>query len=421
MNDNINTKEAEVNAFRVRTLKSLLVALGIVCFIAYTGYQIYKVNYSPVKTEAALPYTSYDSIDVQLFTVRDEKYIENSAAGSIYPLVTDGKRVANGDDVALVFSDENAAVAYKQIQDITADIERYKVIESNKSAYNIDIGTLDADICSKVIDCLNIISSGDFNKLDECADAFSDRVTSRQIVVGENMDFSSKIQALTQKLTSLQTVQKSYGKITAPSAGYYISSVDGYEKTIDYNALDKLTAEQVENAINSKPVSDNGNIMGKLVSRFAWFFVCTLPKEQASSLKTGEKLSVKLPYAEAINITVTIDNIIFSDGDKCVLILRNSYMNDTLANLRIEQAQLLLHEYEGFRISAKSVRVNENNEKGVFVLSGNKISFKKINIIFSTDEYVVVEKDSEQSGYLRLYDEVIISGKDLYDGKVIYI
>lgn len=421
MNDNINTKEAEVNAFRVRTLKSLLVALGIVCFIAYTGYQIYKVNYSPVKTEAALPYTSYDSIDVQLFTVRDEKYIENSAAGSIYPLVTDGKRVANGDDVALVFSDENAAVAYKQIQDITADIERYKVIESNKSAYNIDIGTLDADICSKVIDCLNIISSGDFNKLDECADAFSDRVTSRQIVVGENMDFSSKIQTLTQKLTSLQTAQKSYGKITAPSAGYYISSVDGYEKTIDYNALDKLTAEQVENAINSKPVSDNGNIMGKLVSRFAWFFVCTLPKEQASSLKTGEKLSVKLPYAEAINITVTIDNIIFSDGDKCVLILRNSYMNDTLANLRIEQAQLLLHEYEGFRISAKSVRVNENNEKGVFVLSGNKISFKKINIIFSTDEYVVVEKDSEQSGYLRLYDEVIISGKDLYDGKVIYI
>lgn len=402
-----------------KVIKTFLsVAIGII-LVAYIGYQIYTINYSPVQTEVAMEYTGYDSIDVQLFTVRDESYIENSATGSVYPLVTDGKRVANGDDVALVFADEQAAVAYNDIQKISSDIERFNVIESNKSAYNIDINTLDSDINSKLIACLNTISSGDFDKLGDNIDAFTDRVTSRQIAIGNDINFTSKIESLNAQLASLQALQKSYSKITAPSAGYYISSVDGYENTIDYNSLDSLTAQQVDDAIASEPAKVGSNVMGKLVSRFAWYFVCTLPSEQAADLSSGMKLNVRLPYAQAVNISVTVDNIIFSDSDKCVLVLRNSYMNDTLANLRIEQAQLLLNEYEGYKISAGAVRVNDAGEKGVFVLSGNKVVFKKINIIFATQDYVVVEKETEQSGYLRLYDEVITAGKDLYDGKVI--
>ncbi|MCR4925933.1 MAG: hypothetical protein K5917_06565 [Clostridiales bacterium] len=400
----------------LKTVFSIIVAL---IFISYISYQIYKTNYSPVKTETALEYVGYDAIDVQLFTVRDESYIENSAVGSVFPLVTDGKRVANGDDVALVFIDEAAAITYKQIQDITEDIERYKVIENNKSAYSIDINTLDTDINNKLIDCLDAITNGNFDEFSTYTDSLSERVTSRQIAVGETVDFSAKIAQLEEKLNNLKALQKSYSKITAPSSGYYISSVDGYEKTIDYNSLLNLTVQQVDDAINSKPADTGSNVMGKLVSRFAWFFVCTLPNEQAADLVTGDKLTVRLPYAEAVNISVTIEKIIYSDSDRCVLVLRNSYMNDTLAKLRIEQGQLVLNEYTGFKISANAVRVNEAGEKGVYVLSGNKVVFKKIDVIFSTQAYVVVAENTESSGYLKLYDNVIVSGKDLYDGKVI--
>ena len=47
-----------------------------------------------------------------------------------------------------------------------------------------------------------------------------------------------------------------------------------------------------------------------------------------------------------------------------------------------------------------------------------KIEFREIEILYSDDDYAVVKYEPEKKDGIRLYDQIIVEGKDLYDGKV---
>ena len=93
-------------------------------------------------------------------------------------------------------------------------------------------------------------------------------------------------------------------------------------------------------------------------------------------------------------------------------------MNRDVAKLRIADIQIITDEFMGFRISNDAVR-EVDSQKGVYVLRGNTVQFKKINIIYSSEEYSIIESSADDSSYIRQYDTVITQGVDLYDGKVI--
>ncbi|MEG1437509.1 MAG: HlyD family efflux transporter periplasmic adaptor subunit, partial [Oscillospiraceae bacterium] len=84
-------------------LKRVLSVACAIFLIVYIAYQGYMMVYEPVKTETAFEYTIYDTVETEIFVVRDEQYISNHASGTIVPIVEDGKRVANGQEVAIVF------------------------------------------------------------------------------------------------------------------------------------------------------------------------------------------------------------------------------------------------------------------------------------------------------------------------------
>ena len=54
---------------------------------------------------------------------------------------------------------------------------------------------------------------------------------------------------------------------------------------------------------------------------------------------------------------------------------------------------------------------------GVYVLSGMQISFVPVEVLYYSDSYIICKKDNE--GGLKLYDRVVVKGKNLYDGKII--
>lgn len=93
-------------------------------------YQVYKINYSPVKTEIALEKTVSNSVSTSAFVVRDETPIKANVTGTLVPLVEDGKRVANGDDVAVVFDSENAARNYNELKKVKEDIAYYSSLQN---------------------------------------------------------------------------------------------------------------------------------------------------------------------------------------------------------------------------------------------------------------------------------------------------
>ena len=54
---------------------------------------------------------------------------------------------------------------------------------------------------------------------------------------------------------------------------------------------------------------------------------------------------------------------------------------------------------------------------GVYVNFSNIAQFKKINPIFEDNNYVVVPSTTSDDNQVKLYDSIIVKGRNLYDGK----
>ena len=74
--------------------------------------------------------------------------------------------------------------------------------------------------------------------------------------------------------------------------------------------------------------------------------------------------------------------------------------------------------YSGLKLPAKALRL-QDDKPGVFVRSGMTIKFVGVNVIYRTDEYIICEQQVSNDDVLRLYDDVVVKGKGLYDGKIV--
>jgi hypothetical protein len=80
----------------------------------------------------------------------------------------------------------------------------------------------------------------------------------------------------------------------------------------------------------------------------------------------------------------------------------------------------------GYRVPSESLRT-VNGERGVYILVGNVVEFRRVTVIGEGRGYYIVatyESDAEEGSvsktpYLYINDLIITSGNDLYDGKLI--
>ena len=408
-----------MNDKKKENIKKAVAFFAGLSLLVYIGYQIYAISYNPYVTEIAYVYSTSNIIDAQAVVIRDESCISNSTPGTVVPIASDGKRVAKDDDVAIIFADEAGAENYNRILKVQEEIEYYQVLSNKSDVGTIDAALLDEEIKKNFDQCLDIIDKGNFEDFAESAREVASSITSRQIAIGDTIDFDAKLTELSNELATLKSAKSNYNTISAPVSGYYISVTDGYETVADYDSVSSLKPSDVEKIFDAK-ASVPANAMGKIVGRFDWYIVCNVPTDSTLDLAVDETIKVKFPNSSVGEVTAVIDSINKGDDGTSTVILRANEMSEDITHLRFEEVQIVKNEYTGYRVSNDAIRDVDGN-MGVYVLSGNRISFRKIKILYSTEEYSIVEKISpeEMSGYLKIYDEIIIKGKDLYDGKVI--
>ena len=388
-------KKPAGKALRARILKQSKKPLLILCIILaalYCCYQLYQWRVPSVKTEVAMEQSVYNAVDAEVFVVRDEYILSNTASGKVIPLVEDGKRVAKGDVVAMVFRNDEEAANYLRVRELDSQISHYQQLAKHLS------------------------SASDINALNE--------------------------EAFSILLDSLDTAERS---------GYYISSTDGLEGVLPYGKIASVTQDMLQKALEAKAQPASGGV-GKMVDSFDWYLLCAVDEKQALHFEQGDSIMVRMPFSAAGEFKAEVEHIAQSEDGKNLVTLKCNLMNETFANLRQETAQLVTNvtvyyakpqaeegtdeqeapkpkQYvvdKGIRVSTSAVRVVDG-EKGVYVRRGNVARFRKLNIVYSDQTYVIsatASQDGEPivddpSNYLKQYDEVILEGKDLYDGKII--
>ena len=107
-----------------------------------------------------------------------------------------------------------------------------------------------------------------------------------------------------------------------------------------------------------------------------------------------------------------------SDPDHAVVLLSTTYMIPELLMVRNPSAQIDFISYTGLKVPAGAKRY-EGQQVGVYVLDGDVIRFKTVNIIYENSEFILCGTNTDLERPLKIYDQVIVEGTDLYDGKTI--
>lgn len=395
-----------------------LCSVAGICIILYFVYQIVHMNSNPYKTELALERKIQNSVKTTAFVVRDEEYITaENTSGTVVSIAEDGKRVGKGEDVAVVFKNSDSAAAYVLINELQKEIEYYEQLKNR-----VGVGTNAPSSYTDLIDdaCIDFISASREeigSEFEEALTDLRDAVTARQLAVGEEIVVEAKLSKLQAELVSLKTLAEGYSTVVAPSSGYYIGAVDGYENAIAYKDCKEVTCAQISSLLSAEKQETSSNVMGKLVDSFDWYFLCNVPYNDSGEIEIGKTVSVNVPNTAVGTIKCTVVYKSDKDGEQVAVVLKCNIMNRDVANLRVADIEIITDEFTGFRINNDAIR-EVNGEKGVYVQRGNIIQFKKISIVYSTQDYSIIEK-VEDSAYVRQYDTIITQGVDLYDGKVV--
>ncbi len=400
-----------------RLKRVIAIVIGIF-FLSYIVYQTVLASKQGIETQIAMTETVYKTINTKCFVVRDEEYIVSNASGTTISFAGNAERVAKGDTVSMIFQTNKDAETYLRITEISEELDHYKTLSGQANIQTVDVGSLSDKIDSKLSDYLDNIEKGEFLKAVENSEDFSNYITSKQISTGEVIDVTEKISTLEAELNSLKAKKTAYSEVKSERAGYYLKGADGYEKTIDFSKINELTVKEIETAIKSKPKEVKPDVVGRTVGSFSWYILCAVETDETVSLKDGASIYINFPYSGVEKLSGTVYKIGDRSEDKTLVIIECNTMNEALADFRIEDIQIITEEYTGYRIKNSAIRT-VNGETGVYVVSGNLIGFRNVHIAYNDGEYSIVNNPEGKSGYIRLYDEVVTKGVEMYDNKLV--
>lgn len=415
------SQEKKVNKGSKKMLRDILpIAVVLLIIAVYIFTQCYGATHVNVETVTAITSTMYETVDATAYVVRDEHIIDSDKSGVTVACVNDGEKVKKGGNIAMVFGSEQQAQSYTSALDIQSSLDYYIDLESRSAGIATDVASIDKDILSDVNDYIRQASDYSAGGLDSSSKSLNDKLTRRQIIIGESIDFSDVKSRLEKEINSLDMNScKPTDYVSTDESGIFSSYTDGCEGLVDYNKVTELTAEELDKAIEQGYKTEKQNHLGKMITTYEWYFCCKVDADKIKGIKNGDKLSVALKDSDDV-----IDCTVVSGADmdlgvkETVLVLRNSAMDSSISAMRVENIEIRLKEYTGFKVPSSAIHVDEDGKKMVYALAANQVNARYGNIIYSTKDYVIFEYEPENSDGIRLYDQIITQGKDLYDGKI---
>lgn len=408
-----------------RTWIKVICTVLVVAAFVYLFHDVLTMNKNSYDTETADEVTEQEKISLKAFLVRDEEYINQKTTGTVVPLIKDGMRVASGDAVARVCNSSEDAAAVSKLVETKESLARYQEISEQTELNALDMEKLNKAIDASYTELLKTANNGDFSDLTKNTEELENKLASKQILKDGTINLTDKFNKLNAEIQSLEAKNINTSDVIAPLSGYYISNLDGYEGAMDYDKIDSLTVSDAEKLFERKPDDVSGQ-MGKIVGSYKWYLVTVMDGKYSLVLNEGDKMKINMPYYGFKNVEVVVEKISKTDGGKVAVAFSCNMMNETYANMRIEDIELVFREFTGYKVNSSSIH-REKDEKNedidvVYILRGDIMNARKIEIIYDAGDYVVVSEDTEaKNGFrpIKRYDEVIVKGRNLSDGKSI--
>lgn len=401
---------SKMNSF----LKWSVIIIGVLFLVV----QAYSVFVNPISTEHAIYYEINDGVDCEGFIIRNEQVLKSDSDLSVSYTVEDGGRVAKGSVVAEVYSDETTAQNKLELNRIEAEIDSLKKAQNNTNLEAADLSVINSKITFNMLEMLSNFQNGNLAVSKTYSTDLLDYMNRCQIVTGAEDSYESLIAKLETEAQKYESgVKKSKKTIKTDASGYFVSTVDGYENAFRVIDLETITADDIAAIKPDTSVSENA--IGKIIKGFTWYIAITLPVEDAAGFNEGATVKIATELKTCNEFQATVNSVNRENSsEKAVMVVSCESMNAELAGLRSLPIRLIKQSYEGLRVSRRAIRVVDQ-QNGVYVVSGMTAEFVPVKILYSSESFVICELVTTEEKHLKIYDEVIVKGKNIYDGKII--
>ncbi|MBP5618543.1 MAG: hypothetical protein J6X61_05310, partial [Clostridia bacterium] len=303
-------------------------------------------------------------------------------------------------------------------------IANLETLQGMSSNIVVSVDQLEKQLHAQLIATLQAAGDGNYAGIEEGSQTYLTLLNRRMAVTDSTSDFSALLASLkSQREALVASAGTPVDTVVSPCSGYFVSAVDGYETVLSPEGIADLTPEAFDEV---KPDADlaAAPYVGKVVSDMEWYLAAKVSFDDALLFVEGSELTLEMTSASTGELPVTVARVNKSAaGEDAVVVFKCNYMSAELSALRTPSFQIILKRYDGLRVPTAAVRVGENKDKnkvkGVFVVIGSTMRFVPVEILYNGNGYVVCKRiDPLQEG-LHLYDDVIVKGKDLKDGKPI--
>ena len=394
----------------------ILFMLLIAVFGIYLAIQFIIIFHRGYKTETAIAYTMADSISLQGVVSFDTVRVDGS--GDLGYLVSDGERVTNGTVLAECYTDDSQGLLRERLDRLGRTID---LLSKSQNSSGSDLSLLTSQTRQALYNLLDKLDTAQYSGITDAEDAFLLAQNRMQVNTDQTEGFTQTIQVLQTEYDGIKAQLDTLQTVTATTNGYFSRTEASPAIRTDCRALADADPATLQKMLaDGFPAADT-NRAGQIATGFSWKFYAVCDLDTAARFDGLSTVKISVPGKQNTPLSATVEEIT-EDKDNGIakIVLQCQTISAEVLGLGCETVQVDLKTYEGIRIDKAALHI-VNGQRGVYVKYGNLQRFLKITTLYENDSYILVPEDGKlgSANEVRLYDEIIVQGTNLEDGKLL--
>lgn len=393
------------------------ISLALLALVSlYVILQCFVIFHQSYKTETAIAYTMADSVTLDGVVSFATVPVEGS--GNLGYLVKDGERVSNGTVVAECYTDDSQGLLRERLDRLGRTID---LLSKSENSTGSDLSVLTNQTRQALYNLLDKLDTAEYSGITDAEDDFLLAQNRLQVSTGQTGNFSQTISTLQAEYDEINAQLGTLQTITASTNGYFSSTEAMSPIVTDQNSLDSASPTELQQMLEAGfPARDTG-CAGQIATGFSWRFYAVCDLETAERFDGITSVKISVPGKQNTSLAATLVEVTPDEASGVAkLVFECQTINAEILSFGQETAQIDIKTYEGIRINKEALHIVDG-ARGVYVKYGNLQRFLKITTLYEDDNYILIPGNGAigTDNEVRLYDEVIVQGTNLQDGKLL--
>ena len=411
-----SAKKSKINTYLVVVVLLVVAVVAAICVLSGNAK-------SSVVTETVLTGTAEEKIESDGYIVRDEFVVNAPETGIVSFRSDEAERVSKDSTVAVIYSGEVSDEVKNELSGIHERLSEIEGSTVEKNLYTSDSTTGIAQITANIDAISEAVYSKDTSSVSQYKDDIT-RVIRKKTDNGESA--MTTYEQLVKKKEELESsVSGKATAVYAPVAGVLCSSVDGYEDYLNVGCLSTIKPSYLKNvkktqAENSDSVQ-KGSPCFKIVNNYEWYYTANVDEKYADGLneclRSDSLIYLRFTDISDDKIEAYVCGVSEPEDGKVTAIIKSSGIFSGMYSVREAKAEIIRRTYKGFKVSKEAIHVDSDGSYYVFVNSEGFARRRDVSILYSDDYYAIIREQNSVANSVLLYDEVVVSGNNIEEGK----